>query len=159
MNWQLIPKSGISLGQINITFNDSWQDVCQKLHLQNTHKVIGDVANKIIDNILGTEASIKFNFNESLSEIIFFYGNIYYEDIQLIGSDGDIVIQQLINRDMKVFYDSTLAYICPELSIYFSINEDIGTEGTEINHIGIYPSLDTWVLSPKVYEVTKLEID
>ena len=35
--WQILPQKGISLGEMQLTFDDSWQDVIRKLDLERTH--------------------------------------------------------------------------------------------------------------------------
>ncbi|CAN1212433.1 hypothetical protein TUMEXPCC7403_19660 [Tumidithrix helvetica PCC 7403] len=154
--WQLIPKTGISLGEIQITFNDSWQDVCQKLNLKQAHGVLKEhhINGWFLDNILETGASIRFQFEQnSLSEILFCNGSLFFEDINFIGSEIEDVIQQLTNRGIKIFYDYVeFNYISPELQIYFCTGEAVGGEGTDVQYVGIVN--DECELTPEIKQVT-----
>jgi hypothetical protein len=155
-DWQLIPKTGISLGKTQVTFNDSWQDVCQKLNLKQTHGVFKEyhISGLILENILGTTASMSFEFQfGSLFEIQFFHGNLFFEDIKFIDSEIEDVIQQLTNRGIKILYDYVeFNYISPELQIYFCTGEAVGGEGTDVQYVGIVN--DEYELTPEIKEVT-----
>jgi hypothetical protein len=156
-NWQLIPKAGISLGEIQITVIDSWQNVCQKLSLKQTHGVLEEyhICGRFLDNILETGASIRFQFEQdSLSEILFCGGNLFFEDINFIGSEIEDVIQKLTNRGIKILYDYVeFNYICPELQIYFCTGEGVGGEGTDVQYVGIFNE-EEWELTSEIKEVT-----
>jgi hypothetical protein len=155
-NWQLIPKAGISLGEIQITVIDSWQDVCQKLNLKQTHGVLEErhINGRVLDNILETGAGMRFQFEQdSLSEVLFFDGNLFFEDINFIDSEIEDVISGLRMKEVTILYDSSmLTYICPDLGIYFAPSESVGGEGTKVVHVGI--SDEEWELTPNVQEVT-----
>jgi hypothetical protein len=155
-NWQLIPKAGISLGKTQVTFNDSWQDVCQKLNLKETHDVLKEhhISGPILENILETTASMSFEFQfGSLFEIIFFDGNLFFDDINFIDSEIEDVISGLRTKEIIILYDSSmLTYICPDLGIYFATAHSVGGDGNKVVHVGILD--DEWELTPNVQEVT-----
>ena len=140
-NWQIIPKRGISLGEIQVTFDDSWQDVCQKLNLEETHGVfeLHDICGPVLDNILNTKAAMRFEFQQNLLfEILFLYGNLFFDDINFINCEIEDVLSALRSKGITILYDSSeLTYICPSLRIYFATHRSVGGDGTEVCHVGI----------------------
>jgi hypothetical protein len=153
-NWLLIPKLGISLGGIRITFEDQYFDVIKKLNLEKTHGIT-DLSGfgLILDNILSTRASIRFQFIDSLFNIEFFGGNLFFEDLNLLNSDIRIVITTLISKGYKLLYDDAVpAYISEELGIYFCSSENVGGDGTDVCYVGI--SSLGWGESKFIEEVT-----
>jgi hypothetical protein len=155
-NWQIIPKRGISLGEIQVTFDDSWQDVCQKLNLEETHGVfeLHDICGPVLDNILNTKAAMRFEFQQNLLfEILFLYGNLFFDDINFINCEIEDVISSLRNTDITILYHSSeRTYICPSLGINFGTAESSGGDGTKVHDVGI--SICPWELDRFVQEVT-----
>jgi hypothetical protein len=140
-DWQIMPKRGISLGEMRVTFEDSWQDICQKLNLGKTHNVfeLHHIGGCVLNNILNSGASIRFEFQQGLLfEILFFDGNLFFDDVNFINCEIEDVLSNLRSKGITILYDSSeLAYICPSLRIYFGTHSSVGGDGTEVCHVGI----------------------